>query len=257
MNHAVSLLLVIAACLLPAANSAFALEARLHIWTRAFIPSTHEGRPGLIKRTAIGTAVVSAPDFIGQLAGTCFETDNRGFDAALDASVRIGLEFVLVIRDRDMTVEAPPGRNTARVGETHNVDCVTGNAIQRSKSAPSEPLKIHPVKKDNFKRTLFVEAAGANPFYPSVKVPFLDMYLGLSPDIDYRISFTYDFIARKITYKGTAGYFPSFEGYYSLNGGAARPMYQLSPYEDSTPWSLPDLGTGLNTRNFAGFISLK
>jgi hypothetical protein len=249
--------------LLISASSAFGTEAqnvfttRVHVWARAFIPDHDPGAPDEIFSTSKGTKVIKAPAFFGLTKPACFEGDNRWFDAAPSASSRIGLDFTLLINGRDMSVVHEDGGDGRVVFPSRKVDCVTGELLMSPKSAPKEPLIIHDIVKSSFQRALFIEAAGANPFYPSVKVPGLNMYLGVSPDIDFKLSFLYRFLTRDIFVTGTVGYFPAFEAYYSINSGPAMTLYNLPPYEDSTPWSLVDFGSGLNTRNVSTILKLK
>lgn len=156
-----------------------------------------------------------------------------------------------------MVVGPDTPRPMTKVGLTHNVNCQTGEDLQPPRQAPVERIKINSVVKSNFARVFYIDAAGANPFYPAVKVPGLNMHLGLSPDIDFKMSVRYEFLARRIVINGTAGYFPSFEGYYRINNKPTKILYQLEPHEDSTPWSLPDFALGINTRNISAVIDLK
>ncbi len=222
------------------------------LWFGAFIPSTDEGRADYIVPTSDGTHVVQAPPFL-TLKGTCFSTDNRSFDSSTKASSRVFIKIRLIINGADMTTATAVER---RVGPTHNVDCKTGKDLQPPKTAISDTLVVHDVVKANFARTLYLEAASANPFFPSVQVPGTHMSLGISPDIDFKISIRYDFLARKMVLNGTVGYFPAFEAYYSLNDGPVKTIYQLGPYKDSTAWSLVDFSSGINTRNVGKTIDL-
>jgi hypothetical protein len=236
--------------------SAQARPVKVHLWFNAFIPSVHPAIPDYIRKTQKGTYVLEAPDFIGPLKGTCFETDNRSFDLSPDASSRISVNVVLDISGAEMTVGPQPEHKMKRTGQSHNVDCDTGEELQPPKQAPEDSIVIGKVVKGDFVRTLFIDAPDANPFYPNVAIPGTHVYLGVSPDIDFKVSVRYEVARAKVFVTGTVGYFPSFEGYYSLNDGPVVPLYQLPPYEKSTAIDLIDLATGINTRNISGEIKL-
>lgn len=226
---------------------------KINLWFSAFIPDHHDGLADYILKTTSGKSVVRAPPFVPKIAGTCFSTDNRGFSNDSLASSRVRININLEINGVDMVLGKPVVR---LVGDTHNVNCLTGVDLSPSKRASDATLIVGDVVKGDFTRSLYLDAASANPFFPSVLVPGTKMSLGLSPDIDFKISIRYEFMSERIVISGTAGYFPAFEGYYSIDGGAPKTLYQLAPYQDATAWSLIDLSTGLNTRNISATIDL-
>lgn len=233
-----------------------ARETIVDVWFNAFIPNGHPKLPDYIRKTRKNTFVISAPDFIGALKDSCFETDNREFSDAPLASARIAVSMRLRLNGREMIVEPIPGQPQRRVGVTHNVDCITGEERNPSKSAPSDRLLIGDVKESQFSKVLYIDAAGANPFYPSIRIPGTNRYLGASPDIDFKVVLTYRYIEREIEMKGSIGYFPSFEGYYRINSGPAQAFYRMPPHENATALDLVDFSLGINTRNVTAKVAL-
>jgi hypothetical protein len=107
-------------------------EHRIHLWVKAFIPKKHPKLPDYIVQTKSGVSAIPAPKLPGildfdKLSGTCFSTDNRDFDSSPTSSARVTLELVLVIKGRELFIESFPDRERIRIGETHNVDCISGN----------------------------------------------------------------------------------------------------------------------------------
>lgn len=229
-------------------------KTRVHLWFAAFIPKSHPGRPDYIIKTVKNTYVIRAPGFIGPASTTCFSGDDRDFDSSPTASARIRVSIFIDIDDETMSLEPSYITNT---GVSHNVDCTTGTELQPSKRAPLEPIIVYPVVENaGFDSSLKIDAVAANPFYPNVKVPGTNMFLGLSPDIDMNVVITYNFLFRQLEISGKMGVFPAFEGYYSINGSSPVAIFQLLPYKDSTAWSLPDLGLGINTQYLTTTIKL-
>jgi len=174
------------------------------------------------------------------IGSTCYEGDNRGFDSKLDASSRAAVEMTLLITGRDMQIE----QSKKTIGPSKNVDCKTGENLESPKSASESSITIGEVKTQTFFRTVFIRVAAGNPFF------------SIAPDIDFSVSISYDNLHRSVSVKGSAGYFPSFEAYYRLNGGPVKTIVAWPPYGDTSAWSLIDLATGVNTRSFQEAITL-
>ncbi|MDT4832162.1 hypothetical protein FQZ97_657050 [compost metagenome] len=222
------------ASFLPLVSAAFESEVRFAI--RAFIPSAHPEISDYIKKTDKGTFVVPAP-----VGSSCYESDNRLFSSSDNTSSRVSVNILLKVSDRDMVVV--DARKV--VGETKKVDCVSGLDLEAPKRANDSTVTVGEVKKDRLSRTLFFRAATPNPFFL------------IAPKIDFSGYIKYDVLRRTITVKGMTGYFPSYEAYYSVNGGGWVKVVNLPPYKDSTAWSLTDFNMGINTRNFEGSIDLR
>lgn len=257
-------------------SHAHAIDADVRFLIRAFISKDHPGRSNYIKKTEKGTYVVPAPPFPTTSQGvagvqaydtktlkyyeqslkqTCFETDNRAFSSDPSASARATAEIVLLIRGRNVTVAAPPGRSKNRIGPTGHVDCKTGINITEPKTASQDTVSVGEISIDRFRSTVNIRAASPNPFY--LLAQFGSMAISLAPDIDFTAAITFDALKRAIEVKGMAGYFPSFEAYYQVNDGPVEKIINWDPYGDSTAFSLFDLNLGINTRNFEHEIKLR
>ena len=229
--------------------NACASPIHVHIWIKAFIPSQHPVLKDYFLKTAKNTWVVEAPSTplpganIGKLSGTCFVTDNRSFDQSPLASARVTTEFDLVIDQRNISVQKFNDREIVRIGQTENVDCKSGEALQPPMTASTNTVTIGDVKQLNFLKVFNVRAASANPFYKLLGIQ-------VAPDINYELVFQYDILSRTLKINGVTGYFPSFESYYSIDNGPIKTIIQWTPFKDSTAMSLLDLGTGVNTRSF-------
>lgn len=254
LNNRLFLVGLAGTLLLFASHGTQAAEWEVKFWVSAFIPNKHPMLPDYIRKTELGTWVVSAPKppkllDLGGLSGSCFVTDNRGFEANPTASSRVTTELKLTIKNRELVVDSVNGRNKVRIGETHNVDCVSGKDIRPPQKESANSVAIGDVKTNGFTKVFFVRASSSNPFYKLLG-------LTISPSIDYSYTVTYDYLRHTINIKGTVGYFPAFEAYYSINGGKTQPIMKLSPYQDSTASSLVDFNLGVNTRNFEHTIKL-
>lgn len=243
--------------LLAAPPSGAAEALRLHVWVRAFIPSAHPQLPDYIRRTQKGTWVIEAPIAppmpsldVDRLRGTCFQTDNRGFDPSPVASARVTTEFVLVIEGTSARLESPPGRGQTTIGPTENVDCRTGEALQPARKASDGTARVGPVVRDGFDYSVRVTAGSPNPFYTVGGT-------SIAPDIDYDIAITYNRLYRTLRFDGSAGAFPSLEAYYAVGTGPAGTALQLPPDGDATALSLFDFGLGLNMRRFNPILPLR
>ena len=221
----------------------------VHYWMKAFIPNVHPALPGYFLKTAKNTYVLNAPDpftlGLDKLAGTCFLTDNRSFSTDPMQSARLTVEFDIVIDGGYVHLTPTAGRQIGRVGATENVDCITGEDKQAPRSAPSSSISVSDVHAANGVSTWGIKASGANPFYTVSDTP----HINVAPNIDFNVVFAYDRLSGKLQINGDCGYFPSFESYYSVNGGPVTSIVQWPPYRDSTAASLFDAGLGINTRN--------
>lgn len=225
-------------------------EKRVRIWIQAFIPAEHPTNPGYIRRAENGTFVIAAPenpllDFIG-VQGSCFATDSRGFSTSSTSSSRIAIEKIFVVRGRDIIrTEDPAGRQPIRTGSTKNVNCSTG-ALLSEKTASTDGTSISSIHNGNFVSSVGITSKTANPFYPSL----------VSPKIDIDAVVERRFLKRDIRIYGAVGVFPAFEAYYSIDDGPSLRLFTLSPEPGTTAFDLIDLGTGFKTRNFEAIIPL-
>ena len=236
-------------------------SVRVDVWMRAFIPNAHPVLPNYIKKTDAGTWVLPAPDVpnlisavaidklgINPYSGTCFETDNRGFNDAIDQSARVAVRFTIVIDGtHNLHLEKLENRDFVLIGASKNVDCATG-VNRSSPRTATGGVTVGDVKASDNLRVFNVRASVANPFYALAGLSY-------APKIDYEVVFQYDVLAKKITVHDVLGNFPSFEAYYRING-VTKVGAQLPPKDDSTAASLFDGGTGINMRNFDYVIDL-
>ena len=134
---------------------------RVHIVIRAFIPDSHDGNLGYVKRLADGTTVIPAPPTFlvtpavravmpraveawakknagnwkgallsGALANHCFKTDGRTFTPNANASARLHFEATLVIDGASVRIEKPVGRSRPFWSDaSHLVDCQSGRDL--------------------------------------------------------------------------------------------------------------------------------
>ena len=215
---------------------------RFHFWIKGFIPNSHADLPGYFFPTRAGTWVLRAPALGGELEGTCFETDNRGYSDSPIASARVTVEFVMVVDGGDVGIEPAEGRDFRRVGETRNVDCITGEMLKQPKRADLRSVAVGPVKRSRGLSVVNARASTSDPFYLA------------SPRLDFEAVLQFLLDERKLNVIITAGTFPSFEAYYRLNNGPAVPVV-LWP-ATGTVYSLFDLGTGINSRRHDSQVAL-
>lgn len=246
--------LVAAAAVL--SGPASAQDKAVRIWIRGFIPNSHPSIPNFTKKTDKGTWVIDAPNIvmpgfdIGRLRGTCFSTDDRGFDENPLASARVTVDLTLKFSGRrEFTISASERQDSIiRIGLTRNVDCKTGADLQTAERADPSGVTVGTVRKNGFLRIFNVAASVADPFYRILGVH-------IAPRLDFDIIFEYDSLQTDLKLKGVFGIFPSFEGYYSI-GGVTKQLFRLPPTEGAGAYTLADFGTGINTRNYTTSIDL-
>jgi hypothetical protein len=134
------------------------------------------------------------------------------------------------------------------IGETHNVDCVTGDDLRPPLRADAGTVSIGEIKRNGFLRVVNVRASSGNPFYTALGVNY-------APKIDFEMVIEYNAITTALRIKGTTGEFPALEGYYEI-GSNSGTLFALNPVPGSTAASLVDFATGINMRNFEANIDL-
>ena len=213
----------------------------LRVVVRAFIPKEHPSNPGYA--IAIpgqpGKTMLPAP----APANACFDTDQRTFSNAPDASARLTTDLTVNLAASPATVKAT-GAALHRAGVTVRRNCATG-AVTAQNTAGVDKCHIgQPAEADGKVQVVF-ECHGSNPVVPVVPN-------WLVPDIDYSVKLTYDRAAKTVSLQSTVGAFPSFEAYASLNGKPLQKVFQLDPAAGSTVKDLFDAGLGLSDRPVAG-----
>ena len=257
---------LVAIALLLVASAASA-QTRVRIWFDAFIDPANSTIKDFSVATKAGTKVIRAPDLpvppgldISALKGTCFSTDDRTFDPSPLASARGRVDFVMKFEGRRrFQVMNAPGRNAmVFVGNTRNVDCVTGADLQPPKKAEIEAyirgvtsgITIGEVKENGFLKLFNVRASIGDPFYKILNFP-------IAPNLDFEFVVEYSVTGLSMKLYGSTGSFPSFEGYYQINDNAPVRFLRRDPVPGATPWSLLDAGLGFNTINFEERIDLR
>lgn len=261
---------------------------RVHIVIRAFIPDSHDGNPGYVRRLTDGTTAIPAPPIFlvtpamravtpravevwakknvgnwkgsllsGALAKHCFKTDGRTFTSSTVASARLHFEATLVIDGTSVRIENPARRSRPFWSDaTHLVDCQTGRNLVSPLAgdpyfvdAPFRPgSSIGKPRVEGNEVRLFIRGSGGNPLAPLLE--------SITPAVDFSGLITFNRQTKKLHFRGLAGVFPAIEGYASLNGDAPRTIFQLSPNDGTTVWDLADLDTGVNSRGIDRTVGL-
>jgi Protein of unknown function (DUF3238) len=175
---------------------------KVSIWIQAFIPM----------------AIVNA-------VGNCFSGDDRDFsDDPDEQRFRIRSEIVI----SGFLGQAPEFIDFHQVGETHLVDCVSGEVLQ-SASAGTERMTFHDFQVGN----TFPDPNGGvvdNPNELTANV----LYDGESsnplavpsPDVDIALFFTIDPEGRTISVRGAVNAFPDYEVYARVDDGPSITLLQ-------------------------------
>ena len=209
---------------------------RVHIWIQAYIPN-------MVGRNDAFVQTPTRPAIKAPVGGSCYSIDATNSGQSPTDSARLTTEFDAVITGRSLSIEPHAGREINRVGETHKLDCVTGNIIATDR-ASSSTMTIGPVRESRMARAVALQASVANPFL-----------LVSVPTIDYSLSIRYDVLARTIELRGIHDGFPAYTGWYSVNGRAAVQFVKYMP-TDRGPGSLMDFWSGLNSYNISTDIRL-
>lgn len=259
-----NIFLVIGITLLLTSQTVEAFDARFHFWIHAFIPKENLlGPPNYFLKTEKDTYVLSVPfnntimerfDMTG-LIGTCFMTDNRLFSDDPMASARVTVELIAVIEGRNMRIEKAENRPMRRIGETHNVDCITGEEKQSPKRASINSITIGDIQENGSVKSIVIRAASPNPFFTLLNVNGVEV--GVAPDIDFTVKLAYRHSNRRMYIKIDYGTFPSFEAYYKLNNQPVERIIKLPPAEGATASDLFDFGGLRNTRHYDSSVKLQ
>jgi hypothetical protein len=162
---------------------------RVKVWWNTFIPMAMiDGPPG----------------------SQCFAGDNRGPSNAIHAPHRTHQEIEVDVATLAMTI------NWKHVGETHEVDCVTGAVVARD-TAPTSQLDNGPVSRDGSNILIGFSTAASNPL------------VTFAPAIDSAVTFQIDPVARTCSLSGHHDGFPAYEAYVTADGGAGVLVYNHDP----------------------------
>ena len=219
---------------LVAGGPVHAADPEVHIVVRSFIPKTHATNADLILPVPgnPGLFMISGPfAFLGSEA--CFVTDHRDFSDAASASARIATDFILVAGSTPSIKFAPGGPHKA--GATVHRTCSSGKVVETKTAGIGGCFIGKPAAADGKVQVVFSCSAG-NPFY------------ALGPKIDYGGSLIYDTAAKTVSFKGTVGAFPAFEGCAAHGTKKLVKMFAFPPAPGSSPRALFELGLGLASR---------
>lgn len=175
---------------------------KVTIWIQAFIPM----------------AIVDA-------LGTCFSGDDRGFSSDYnEARYRARSEISVT----GFLSGAPEWIEFHSIGETHRVDCGTGDVLEVG-TAPSDGMTFHDFQVGN----TYPDPEGGVVDLPNQETAGF-LYDGVthnplvvpSPDIDIAIFFWVDPVGRTLFFRGATNAFPDYEAYASADDGAAATLFQ-------------------------------
>ena len=169
-------------------------------------PAPQTNSPKTIKvwlNTFIPDAMAKDP------AGRCFTGDNRNFSSDVHASSRTHQEIEFDVESLTKTIN---WRNT---GETHRVDCETGNVLETGKAPESSMTNGEVTRSGEFILVQF-KAASQNP-------------LITAPAIDLDVTFRINPATREVWLVGEHDGFPAYEAYIAADGGAGVPIYSHDP----------------------------
>lgn len=234
---------------------AHAQDFQVDFWFRSFIANNHPTIPGYISKTQNGKFVLHAPNIpapfmdINRLKGTCFTTDQRDFSSAIEESARVGVYIRLFVRGRELKIGQINSIPNILIGDTHNVDCISGKDLVPSVKADSSGTSISDVKSQEFSRNFSIRISAGDPFYKVLGV-------AVAPKISSEILFVFDVSTKRIKITGTVEDFPWFEGYYRINDGKIKTLIRRTPANEASALSLFDFGLGLHTTNFIEEINL-
>ena len=228
-------------------------DDKVRISVRSFIPSSYPSSEGELialpgtqskmilldfeKVPGFGTAL----GLIGQPLKHCFATDNRSFSDKPDASTRVTAEFVLVAGASPRVETAADKR--FRAGTTRKYDCNTGKELAAKNADLSACVLGTPAHADG-KVQIVMGCKASDPLVPLIP----NMW---APDLHFNGSFTYSIKDKTLAFNGDVGAFPSYEAYASLNGGAFKFLFKVSPAKGANGQSLIDLWQHINVKKLA------
>jgi hypothetical protein len=226
----------------------------LQVWIRAFIPNQHLGNKNYIVPVpnSPGQWMIPAPslgpfDKLTQLVSsvplngdTCFATDDRGFDSAINASARLTTAFKVIVDGQARSIEPLISNTINFSGQSKAFNCASGKMLM---SKPGR-LQVDAVGGPHVaegKTQVIVQAAASLPFISG------------SAWIDYSADFIFDRSKSVLSYKFTFDRFPAYEGYARLDNGSVHRLFAVNPQGDDV-WSLFDLGAGIAPRVLTGEV---
>jgi hypothetical protein len=220
-------------------------QLALKIWIKSFIPNRHDSNPGFIRPLpgSPGKTMIPGPNIpytniaMPLVGGSCYNTNNRLFSPDLNAEAKITSSITL-----NVSFDGPNGYtiDPPVIDPTQEYDCKTGQ-VTCMKPTNSDAIIID---KPGYDSTYIYFGMHGNASDPCISAPS-----ALVPSIKYDVTVLIDYPHGMLMFKGSAANFPSYEAYFSVDGGPATPIIQLSPTPGSTPWAL------LSSRSFNQTVS--
>jgi hypothetical protein len=157
--------------------------------------------------------------------GNCFSGDDRDFSSDRgDQRYRLRSEIIV----SGFSSDTPESVEFHQCGETHRVDCGTGDVLEAA-TAGTEGMSFHHFSVGNafpdpeggvienpneFTVNFLYDGAGGNPLaFPS-------------PDVDMNFFFTIDPVGRTVSLRGATNAFPDYEAYASVDDGPPLTLFQ-------------------------------
>ncbi len=189
----------------------------LNMWFHVFIPD-HK---------------VSGPPGFG-----CFLGDDRSFNSDLASSARV---HATVNLSGIGTSAASLDSSNVWCGPTRQVDCDTEALSSTATAQPSggfanfnsggsypDPVAgVHDLP-NQYCAMLTLDVAASDPLIPA------------APSVGVDLMFILDPVAGTVRVQGVTDHWPCFEGYASADGRAPVTLFQISPADGSTPYTLMD-----------------
>lgn len=192
---------------------------KIDLWIKAFIPEqgtfTHV-RFGQSSPHAGKTAIPhpTLPDYY-------YLTDQRSFSKDVNASARMNLHVELNVG------QAVPNMHTVRAGCDITIETKgSGEERARATADGSGIFANNFSQSSNQSIRFWVEAAASDPL------------ISVAPDIDFKGWITLDFKENQLFFDLLVDEFPAFEGYFSIDGGPAKTIFQLLPEPGASPFNL-------------------
>jgi len=228
-------------CCLAGGSATQPLSEKVEIifWINAFIPLNAAGvtrswakNPG---KTVVEVPYV--PNWV-PIFGSCYATDQRGFDSTRTASARMHSQAEITM-DPSMPAYASFGfSQESYCGQSTAVDCDDGK-VKATKTAEIEGVFV-------------VRSGSADNAVIGYKFRAADPLVPGAPKIDLEGVLSIDRPGKSIQLTGKVDDFPAFEAYVIVNGGSPQKLAQLGPKAGAGLASL----AGAANRDFYGTLDI-
>lgn len=199
---------------------------------RAFIPNAHPSNPGFVRPVPgqAGRSMIPGPGIPFVVAplpiiGSCYNTNDRGFSSAADASAKASSTFRFSL----VNGVFDPGSVQHDVDVTQRFDCETGRVTGEALADKAGVTALPATRLgDIINITLATKAINPLISAPDVVVPGITWGGVISVDTQ----------RQRVRFIGRISDFPSFEAYLRVDGGPPITILNESPAGGSTAWSL-------------------